>query len=94
MTSRDLGERFGVSYRTIQHWRRVGVIPPPFGSKRGPGCYYGQPHIEAIIAWQALHHHFVSGKEAIAHCREKGITLAQYLAEREASVKTFGIGVA
>ncbi len=94
MTIRELAERFGVSHRTIHKWRMRGIIPPPFGSRRGPACYYGQAHIEAIVAWQALHHHFVTGSAALAYCAEAGITLPEYLAEREASVRDFGIGVA
>lgn len=91
MTIHDLTARFGVSRRTIYTWRRRGVLPPPYG----PSCAarYGQAHVEAIEAWLALRHHFVSGAEALAHCRERGITLPQYLKERDASARAFGIGV-
>ena len=93
MTIHDLAQRFNVSPRTIHKWRRRGIIPPPLGGRRH--ARYGVAHVEAIVAWQALRHHFVSGSEALAHCRENGITLAQYLAQREASVRAFGImGVA
>ncbi len=93
MTSRDLAARFGVSHRTINEWVRRGVIPPARGGP-GPAAYYDSEHVEAIQAWLALRHHFVSGAAAIAYCRENGITLAQYLRERESAVRDFGIGVA
>ena len=94
MSAYELAERFGVSRRTIHEWRRRGIIPPPLGGKRGPTARYGQMHVEAILAWRALRHHFVSGTQALVYCRENDITLVQYLAEREASVREFGIGVA
>lgn len=94
MTIHELAARFGVSRRTIHKWRRQGIIPPPFGARRGPAARYGQAHIEGIQAWLALRHHFVSGAEALVHCRANGMTLTQYLHEREASVRDFGIGTA
>lgn len=92
MTIHDLAERFGVSPRTIHKWVRRGIVPKPWG--HAASSRYGLPHVEAIQAWLALRHHFVSGEQALAHCRQRGITLAQYLREREASVKEFGIGCA
>lgn len=92
MTIRELAERFGVSPRTIHGWRERGIIPAPFGSRKH--AHYGQVHVEAIQAWLALRHHFVSGTAAIAYCRENGISLSEYLREREESVRDFGIGIA
>lgn len=92
MTARELADRFGVDHRTIHKWRERGVIPPPLGTRRHPR--YEQTHIEAIQAWLAIRHHFVSGAAAVAYCRENGITLSEYLKEREASVRDFGIGIA
>lgn len=94
MTIHELSDRFGVSRRTIHNWRQRGIIPPPLGTRRGPTARYGQAHVEAIQAWLALRHHFVSGTAALAHCREHGMTLTEYLREREASVRDFGIGIA
>lgn len=93
MTARELADRFGVSRRTIHDWRERGIIPPPHGG-RGLAAHYDSEHVEAIQAWLALRHHFVTGAAALAHCRENGITLTQYLHEREDSVKAFGIGIA
>jgi hypothetical protein len=92
VTIQDLCDRFGVSPRTIHCWRTRHGFPPPTGGRRH--ARYGRVHIEWIVAWQALHHHFVSGQQAVAHCREEGITLPQYVAERERAVRDFGIGVA
>ena len=92
MTIRELADRFGVSPRTIHCWRARGVIPAPLGTRRY--ARYGQVHIEAIQAWLAIRHHFVSGAAAVAYCRENGISLSEYLREREASVRDFGIGIA
>lgn len=94
MSIHELARQFGVSERTIHDWRRRGIIPPPFGGPRGPTCSYGQVHVDAITAWMALRHHFTSGAAAIAYCRENGITLRDYLKERETAVRTFGIGIA
>lgn len=93
MTNRELADRFGVSPRTIHDWIQRGIIPRPRGG-RGPAARYDSEHVEAIQAWLALRHHFVSGAAALAYCRENGITLTRYLREREASVRAFGIGVA
>ena len=93
MTIRELADRFNVSPRTIHQWRGLG-FPPPLGDRRGPVCRCGQEHVEWIVAWQDLHHHFVSGVQALAYCRDNGITLTDYLKQREASVREFGIGVA
>lgn len=92
MTGNELAERFGVSRRTINDWVQEGIIPRPTG--RGPNARYTTVHVEAIQAWFAFRHHFVSGAEAIAFCRESGITLTEYLKQREASIRDFGIGVA
>lgn len=92
MTSRELAARFGVSRRTIHDWIQRGIIPRPRGY--GRWARYGVEHVDAIQAYLALRHHFVSGAAALAHCREHGITLNQYLRERERSVREFGIGVA
>lgn len=94
MTIHELCQRFGITPSTFYVWRRRGIVPPPRGPKRGPGVRYSQEHVAAIEAWLALRHHFVSGSAALAYCRATDITLAQYLAEREASIKLFGIGVA
>jgi transposase len=93
MTMQDLCERFGVSPRTIHDWVQRDIVPRPFGG-RGPGASYGQVHVEAIEAWLAHRHHFVSGSEAVAFCRENGITLREYHLLRERAIKDFGIGVA
>lgn len=94
MTIQELAQRFGVSPRTIHSWRQRQIIPPPLGGKRGPSARYGPAHVEAIQAWLALHHHFVSGSQALAHCRANGITLPEYLHQREIAVREFGIGIA
>lgn len=83
---------FGVKRCTINKWRRIGVIPAPVGRNRY--ARYEQTHVEAIRAWLALRHHFVSGTAALAYCRESGISLSEYLREREQSVREFGIGIA
>jgi DNA-binding transcriptional MerR regulator len=92
VTIHDLAERFGVSPRTIHSWRERHGMPPPTGGK----CHarYGPEHVEWIQAWQAHRHHFVSGAEALAFCRENGISLREYHLLRERAVREFGIGVA
>lgn len=94
MTSHELCQRFGISRATFYVWRKRGIVPPPTVGRRGPAVRYGPEHIAAIEAWLALRHHFVSGAAALAYCRDNGITLTDYLRERESSVKLFGIGVA
>lgn len=84
---------FGVKRRTIHKWRERGVMPAPFGARRGPSVRYGQVHVESIQAWLALRHHFVSGTAALQYCRETGMSLSQYLHERESAVRDFGIGI-
>jgi phage terminase Nu1 subunit (DNA packaging protein) len=93
MTMQDLCERFGVSPRTIHDWVQRDIVPRPFGG-RGRNASYGQVHVEAIEAWLAHHHHFVSGKDALEFCRENGITLREYHLLRERAIRDFGIGVA
>jgi transposase len=93
VTIHDLAARFGVSVSTIYSWRRRHGMPPP-NPPRGPCASYGPEHVEWIQAWQAHRHHFVSGAEALAFCRENGISLREYHLLRERAVREFGIGVA
>lgn len=93
MTIDELCDRFGVRRKTIYWWMQRGIVPRPYGG-RGPNARYGQAHVEAIQAWQALRHNNTSGAQVVAHCRERGITVRQYLIEREQAIKDFGIGVA
>jgi DNA-binding transcriptional MerR regulator len=88
----ELCSRFGVTRHTVHSWRRRGVIPPPYGKSKG--AFYGRVHVEAIEAHRALQHNNVSTKDAIAFCRESGITLTQYIKTREEAIQTFGIGIA
>lgn len=92
MSIDELCDRFGVTRNTVHSWRKRGIIPAPFG--QGKGSWYGNPHVEAIEAHRALQHNNVSTQAALAHCRESGITLTQYLKSRELSIQTFGIGIA
>jgi DNA-binding transcriptional MerR regulator len=91
MGARELADRFGVSLWTIQTWRKRRIIPPPYGKNKG--AWYGRAHIEAIEAYRALQHNNVTAREAVDYCHETGQTLPQYLKIREASIRTFGIGV-
>jgi DNA-binding transcriptional MerR regulator len=88
----ELCERFGVTRNTVHSWRKRGVIPPPYGF--GKGAWYGRQHVEAIEAHRALQHNNVHTTDALAFCREAGITLSQYIKTREEAIQTFGIGVA
>ena len=88
----DLCDRFGVTRNTVHSWRKRGVIPPPYGS--GKGAWYGRAHVEAIEAHRALQHNKVSTTDALIFCRETGITLVQYIQQREAAIRSFGIGIA
>lgn len=93
MTIEELCQRFNVSRRTIRYYVEEGVIPPP-SPPRGRNAQYDIRHVEAIQAYRALKHTNVVLDDAIAFCKEEGITLQQFLQRRENTIRQFGIGIA
>jgi transposase-like protein len=92
VTVTDICQRYGISPHTLAKWRERGLVPRPFGW--GRGTHYGQIHIEAIEAHLAIKHNNVSIAQAVAYCKEAGITLPEYVKTREQSIRHFGLGVA
>jgi hypothetical protein len=93
VTKHDICQHFGIGGGTFETWRHRKIIPPPYGGKTRQ-AFYGQAHIDAIQAHFDLRHHNVSTKEAVAFCLEAGITLPQYVAWREKSLREFRLGIA
>lgn len=86
MTIRELCQRLHIaSPRTVHWWVEEGIIPPPHG--KGRAARYGREHIEAIEAWRAIQHNNASGRQVAAFCREAGISLAQYVRQREDNIR-------
>jgi DNA-binding transcriptional MerR regulator len=90
VTIDELRTPFGLSRHTIHDYVRRKIIPPPHG--RGRRARYGTVHVTAIRAWQRLRHFHVSGTEVVRYCQDEGISLDQYVDQRERAIKTFGIG--
>jgi len=91
LTVHDLTSRFNVSQSTIWYWVSQGIIPPPYGKNRY--AHYGLKHIEEIEAYLAIKHNNVWAREAVAFCKEAGITLSEYVKIREQSIRENGMGV-
>ena len=88
----ELRSRFNLSRDTIHHYVEKGLIPRPHGY--GRWATYGNEHVAAIRAYQALKDNNTSRAEVVAHCREEGISLVEYVHERETHIREFGLGVA
>jgi predicted DNA-binding transcriptional regulator AlpA len=92
VTIDELRAPFGLSRWTIYQYVKRGILPPATGT--GRGAHWTNAHREALAAWMALRHNNVSGSQAVAFCKEEGISLPDFLKQREASIRTFGIGIA
>jgi DNA-binding transcriptional MerR regulator len=93
VTIDELRERFGLSRKTINQYVWKGILPPPAGG-RGPAARYGLRHVEILEGLQALNHTRTVQREVVAHCREEGISIPEYVRRREAAIRAFGLGVA
>lgn len=82
---------FPITPRTIEYYVAEGIIPPPTGKTRA--ARYDHRHIEGIKAYRALQHSNVFGRHAVEFCREEGISLPEFVKQREDSLKTNGIGI-
>ena len=91
MTIHELAARFNLKPLTIRGYVARRIIPPPYGTTRNAS--YGLAHIEAIEAYIALKNNNVYPAQALAHCQEAGISLRQYVLERERSIRLHGIGI-
>lgn len=91
MTVHELAARFNLRPATIRQYTWRGIIPAPYGKDRN--ARYGRAHVEAIEAYLALKHAFVYPAHALAHCREEGIPVKQYLLDRLQSATDNALGV-
>ena len=92
MTIHDLCERFNVGPRTIHKYMEDKGMPRPIGY--GRWATYDRRHVEWIEAYNALKHNNVYPAQAIAFCRESGISLRQYVLLKEQSIRDHGLGIA
>jgi DNA-binding transcriptional MerR regulator len=94
VTIQDLCSLFNIKPRTYHLWRARyrDAFPPP----RGHGMYarYDNSHVEALRAFLALRHNNIPATQAVAYCAETGISLTQFVAQRERAIREFGIGIA
>ena len=93
MTIKELCERFNIKPGTYHKWREryPDFFPPPRGHTRW--SQYGPEHVEALNAFFALKHHFAPVAQVTAYCAETGISLKQYIQQREQAIRHHGIGV-
>lgn len=92
MTIDEICSRFNISRRTFRYWKREGIIPPAYGTTRN--AWYGQAHIQAIQAHLYLKHTHVVIKDAVALCKEEGISLPEFVEKRKQALIDFPMGVA
>ena len=92
MTVREFADYLGVTISVVHHWVERGIIPPPIGKTRN--ARYTMKHVSEYRAWLDLKHNNASVKQVVAHCRERGISLKDYVTQREAAIRAYGIGIA
>jgi hypothetical protein len=93
MTIQELCDLCHINRRTYESWRQryPHLFPPPHGKTFA--ARYGPEHIEAVRAFLALKHNFAPVTHVTAYCAETGISLLQYVKQREQSIRDHGIGV-
>jgi hypothetical protein len=91
VTADELCQRLGISKRSLKHLISEGYLPHAHGHTRR--ARYGMEHILAFHAYRALKDHNVILREALALCKETGLSLTDYVHGREAAIRQFGLGV-
>jgi DNA-binding transcriptional MerR regulator len=82
MTIEELGERAGITTRTIRSYQTMGMVPAP--QKIGRTGYYAEAHLERLEAIGRLMQRGFSlaSIAALFEAHEQGLTLGQVLGIR------------
>lgn len=92
MTVQELANRLGLTCKQINKLVERGVIPPPVGVSRN--ARYSMKHVTEYHAYMDIKHNNATVNQVVAYCRKKGISLADYVRQRETSIHYHGIGIA
>ena len=87
----ELRALFGLTRKTIHEWSYRGLIPPHNGCRKY--ATYDNRHVEAIRAIRALQDLSPHLTDLGPFLKEEGITIQQYVAQREQSLREHGLGI-